>query len=542
MAAQDKEEILANIMERLEKVGDLPIFSASVNRVQMVGSDPDADAMALAMEVLKDANLTTKVLKLANSSYYNRGVIKVGALSRAIVMLGFNVVKSTVLTMKLIESFQQDNPDIDMNSLLVNSFMSAGFIREVATECGSQDVELSYICGLLHNLGDVITAYTMPEKYVEMKQLASNEEVSWPDAQKKILGISLLDVGQGVVEKWSFPTSVSKTIAPHTGKVTKVGGDKVEFNRSLATLTNRMMDLLYSDNPVTTQSLSDITGELSDVSGVSTDLISNCLEKSFKQAHDLAAAYGLDKKQLMPKMRANSDDEYLYKVARKLSYYGSNKNEGAKSEEAFLEEEMVESDDGYDEAPETILDPDSIVSTEVIEPVVKEGGDVNVFLGILHELTTMMTQKTHLNAMFTKVLEGMNVGVGFDRALLCLLTPDHKKYVGRVAVGESADELKEYFEVLPINESKDLFSKLIMQGSEILVSDINQGNWQNMLPEDFSESLNTTSFLIAALRVRGKPLGMFYVDKFQKKTAISAEDQRGFMQLVAQAQLALQLS
>ena len=536
MVVQDKEDILASIMERLEKVGDLPIFSASVNRIQLVGSDPDADAMALAMEVLKDANLTTKVLKLANSSYYNRGVIKVGALSRAIVMLGFDVVKSTVLTMKLIDSFQQDHPDIEMNNLLVNSFMSAGFIREVATECGAQDAELSYVCGLLHNLGDVITAYTMPDKYIEMKQLARNEDVGWPEAQKKVLGLTLLKVGQGVVEKWSFPASVSNTIAPHTGKGKKTGGNRVEFNRSLASLTNRMMDLLYSENPVTNQSFSEITSELSDVSGVSTDVIANCLDKSFKQSQELASAYGLDKKQLLPKVRTDSGDDDLDRVTRKLSFYASNTDKTT-----AVTEQTSDLDDGYDEAAEEIEDPDLIVSTADEDPDVEEGGDTNAFLGILHELTTMMTQKAHLNTLFTKVLEGMNLGVGFDRALLCLLTPDHKKYMGRVAVGQSAELLKDYFAMLPINESKDLFSKLMMQGTEILVPDVNQEGWRKMLPEDFTESLDTTSFLVAALRVRDKPVGMFYADKFLKKTPITPEDQRGFMQLVAQARLALQV-
>jgi hypothetical protein len=47
--------------------------------------------------------------------------------------------------------------------------------------------------------------------------------------------------------------------------------------------------------------------------------------------------------------------------------------------------------------------------------------------------------------------------------------------------------------------------------------------------------------LIAAVRVRGRPVGMFYADKLSLNTSITSDDHRGFMQLVAQAQLALQV-
>lgn len=533
----NKKEILAQILDRLEKIGDLPIFSASVNRIQVVSSNPDSDAMALAMEVLKDANLTAKVLKLANSPYYNRGVIKVGTLSRAIVMLGFKTVKSTVLTMKLIDSFQQDHPSIDMNSLLINSFMSAGFVREVATECGAKDAELSYVCGLLHNLGEVITAYTMPELYIEMKDLVHREGITWSEAQKKVLGFSLLKVGQAVVEKWEFPANVSKTIAPYNGTSRKIVGNKIEQNKALACLTNRMMDLLYSEQPVTKQGFAEVTQELSNITGVSSEVISGCLDKSFKQSCDLASAYGLDKARLKPKVRSESGDDDRDRIARKLSFYASNKKSSYKE---YVEEEM-DFDDDYDAEPQELVDPEaaSVHGSDISSA--QEGGDTNAMLEILHELTTMMTQGVHLNTMFTKVLEGMHRGVGFDRAALCLLSPDHKSYTGRLAVGQSADELKQYFKFFPIKLPTDLFSKLIMEGTEVLVPDVREAGWVNMLPPLFSEKLKTKSFLAAAVRVKSKPIGMFYVDKFYKNTPITSGDRRGFMQLVAQAQLALQM-
>lgn len=529
--SEDKQEptIVDTVLEHLQDVGDLPIFSASVNRVQLVSSDPGSDAMALAVEILKDANLSSKVLKLANSSYYNRGVVKIGTLSRAIVVLGFDAIKSSVLTLKMIDSFQHQHPGINMSSMLVNSYMSAGFVRDMASECGLKDIEQSYICGLLHNLGDVIVAYTMPEEYLHMNQLIHNNGISSLDAQKKVFSMPIRKIGQEIVERWEFPSSVVKTIAPFSRSEKGPMKNAQELNKALAALTNNMMDLLYSDNPNSKLSFKDVTKEIANITGASTEAVTNCLDRSFKQSCELAEEYGLDKKLLMPKVR-NSSDDARDKIARQLSFYANSK--GAEFEADQWDEELC--DDGYDDAPQEVVEADENSAPETC-------GDSNAMLSILHELTTMMTQKAHINSVFNKVLEGMHKGVGFDRAMLVLLTPDHKKYIGRMATGYQADELKHYFSNFTVNAEKDLFSKLIMEGSEILVPDVSQGGWADMLPPDFTQTVGANTFLIASIRVSGKPVGMFYADTSRHNRAISADDHRGFMQLVAQAQLALQV-
>jgi len=528
-------DLISDIMDRLEETGDLPIFSASVNRVQMVGEDPNSDAMTLAVEMLKDANLTTKLLKLANSSYYNRGAVKIGALSRAVVLLGFEAVKSTVLTMKLLDSFQFDHPGVDLSSKLVGSYMSAGFVKEMAAECGIKTIEQTYVCGLLHNLGEIIVGYTMPEEYLDMQNIVSNQGVSWSEAQKEILGMSFQSIGQKIVESWEFPDTVTKTMTAFTSKKTKGPiKDKNELNRSLVSLTHQMMELLYSDNPTTTLSFSEIRRQLSSVSGVNVDAISNCLEKSFKQSYELAEEYGVDKARLLPKQNRNTNDEARNKVASELSAYIS-----VDAVEESLADEECHDDDGYDEEPEDISAEGHGVRGRGAGSA--SSGDSSVMLEVLDELTGMISSKAHINSVFNKVLDGMHRGVGFDRTMLALLSPDHKYYSGRMVAGKGVDMLKSFFLQVKVNANDDLFSSLIMKGGEMLVPDVSKGDWRNLLPDGFINKIGAKSFLVASVRVNDRPVGLFYGDKFKTNTKITKDDQRGFIQLVAQAQLALQI-
>ena len=523
MVDHNHEQTLQRIREQLKEMGDMPIFSASVNRVHVVGSDPDADAMALSMEILKDANLTTKVLKLANSPIFNRGMGKIGNLSRAVVVLGFDTVKSAVLTLKLIDSFQQQNPSVDMTSLLVNAYLSASFVRGLSARCGVKDIEQTYICGLLHNLGDIVVAYTLPEEYGQIKQLQQEEGLSRREAERRVLGTELSTLGQDIVSDWEFPQSVVKTIGAKAGDSDTPIRNQTELTASLAALASETMDLLYSERPASNKTLAELNYQLSKTAGIKKEHISEALEHSFKQCCEMAQTYSLSSKHLAPRVR-NSGDSDLDKLASQFSYYAR--------------QELPT--DASAKAPNPAKARNDSATAAKAKAAPQAGGDANLLLGILFEITTLMSQKSSINTILAKVLEGMQLGIGFDRTALCLLTPDHKQYSARLAMGQDADALKNYFN-LTVNTQRDLFSKVIMEGSELRVDDIDHGGWRQQLPGDFAASVGAQGFLIASLRGKNRPIGMFYADRAISGTPITAEDQHSFSQLVAQARLALQM-
>ena len=207
---------LAKIQARLDKVGDLPVFSASVNRIRMMSSSEETEVTELATEITKDASLTTKLLRVANSPYYSRGNHKVGIVSRAVMMLGFDTVRSITLALKIIDSFQYQHPLINMNALLVKSYLSAGFVREIAFKSGAKDPEQTYTCGLLHNMGEIIVAVTLPDDYLKMIDLVEQGQCSWPQAQTRVLGAGMKQLAQELLRKWEFPGPVTQTVADFT--------------------------------------------------------------------------------------------------------------------------------------------------------------------------------------------------------------------------------------------------------------------------------------------------------------------------------------
>lgn len=506
MPEPKRQQTLQRVQQRLQEMGDMPIFSASVNRIHRVGADPDADAMALAVEILKDANLSTKVLKLANSPLHNRGMGRIGNLSRAVVVLGFETVRSAVLTLKLIDSFQQQNPEVDITGLLVNAYLSATFVRGIASRCEMRDVEQAYICGLLHNLGEVAVACTLPQEYRQILNLQRQQHLPRQKAEIHQLGTTLHDLGQAIANDWEFPQSVVQTLGSRQHDKHSPIRNQTELTATLASLSAQTMNLLYAEHPDDDKTLPEVIFELSRVAGIKKEQIGEALEQAFRQCCDMAQAYGLDRRHLTPRLRGG-EDESLDKLARQFSFY--------------VRQAL----------PDTAA---PAVESSATEPA----GNPAQLLDSLYEITTLMSQQASINTIFAKVLDGLHLGAGFDRALLCLLSPDHRRYAGRLAAGEGAEALMAQCQ-FPLDPANDLFSRLIMDGGEQLVADIHQGDWS--LPPDFIRISGAESFLIAALHGKQRPVGLFYADRAHSHRLIDDQAQRNFRQLVAQAQLALQM-
>jgi len=565
MADASAEETLNIIEERVKKLGDLPIFSASVNRVRQVSANPDATAMALSKEALKDANLVTKLLRLANSPYYNRGNGKIKVISRAVVILGFSTIKNMCISLKLVESFQHEHPSIDMNKMLVNAYLAAGFVREVSLKCGIKDVEESYTCALMHNLGEIVVAYFLPEKFNEMKELHDNEGLPWKDIEHRVLGISIKEIGQHLATSWEFPSTIVKTMDTYDPDQSDTPKNDIQMNRALASLATNVVGTLYHNSHQSKKSFPELLGKVAETVGLDSSIVENNLIDSFKMSCDLADEYGLKKEMLMPDME-QSDDEFRDRMAGKLSYIASTHRPDADDTEESPQQQ-TESQPTVTPAPQaspeitaspptelpsqTEATPKSVTSQvpvtqvhdkdNVIDNEYVSHANPNKQLEIIQEITTLIAGSASIITIFSKVLEGLHQGVGFDRTMLCLLSPDRSKYMARLAFGKGANMLKQYFN-FPVNEDHDVFSSTMIKGSELLVEDINDPSWANMIYSDFYKSVGASSFIIASIRSGSKPIGMIYADKISSNNPISTEEHRGFMQFVAQARLAVQIN
>ena len=499
------------IHAKLGRLGDLPVFSATVNRIQQISSSKEADAMALAMAVMKDANLSARLLRLANSTYYNRSGARINVISRAVIMIGFDEIKNLSFTLKLIESFNKSNPNTDVSTLLMRSFLTAAISRELAIQAGIDDIEETYTCGLLHGLGEIVFACTLSEEYERLLSLQQTSGKPWKRIQLDEIGGHFSDIGQELAQSWGFPPAVVQTMDAMTADAPK---GNIKRNFDITSNIDRLLQLVYAQSGGKGASFNELLEKLSKATGAPTEKLNQSLSRGFKMVCDMASEYNLSSKSLNPPLRESGDND-LDEFARKASFYIHSQN------------------------------PDDAPTQQAFQPNptenIQTGARAQIQLDYLQEISELVTQQTPLPDLINKVIEGIVAGTELDRAAFVMISKDRRQLKMRLGDGSCIEDLQTYFD-LKLGEGDDFFFKILTKQMTLLVTDTQEKGWSERLPEAFRAQANPRGFIMAPLSRANKVIGFLYADQLSESEAIEQETFRGFNQFYMQTKMALAYS
>lgn len=196
------------------KVSDLPALPQVATRVMELINSPNATARDLERIISRDQATTAKVLRIANSAFYGvRG--EISTLSRAIVILGFNTLRSVVLT-SVSEALHQGKASNFKDRILwEHSVAVAIAARTISRECRFPAPEEAYVGGLLHDIGKVVMDANLAEKYQDVVELVYNEGHTFLDAENEVFGFDHCDVGALVVKRWNLAPPLQEAVFLH---------------------------------------------------------------------------------------------------------------------------------------------------------------------------------------------------------------------------------------------------------------------------------------------------------------------------------------
>ncbi len=211
-----KQERLLRIIE--DELQDLPPLPAVVMRVMQTINDPTTSAADLNRLIAGDPALTSKVLRLVNSSYYGFPR-RISTVTHAVVILGFNTVRNLTTSLGVFSAFDPHGQQtaMDRDKFWAHSLGVAVAAGELARRKNipPKAVEEVFVGGLLHDIGKLFLDQFFPDQYAIALKLAAAAKISIWDAEKTALGVGHALVGKRIAEKWNLPPSLTSMIMLH---------------------------------------------------------------------------------------------------------------------------------------------------------------------------------------------------------------------------------------------------------------------------------------------------------------------------------------
>ena len=206
MTEENKKEKLRRIVE---KASNLPTLPDIVLRIAEMVDSPETTGRQLGAEIARDQVISAKVLKLVNSGFYGFSQ-PISTIPHAVTMLGFNAVKSLVLSCSVLDSMNEAYP-----GLWEHSLACARTCTIIAEHLEMADPEELSTIGLLHDLGKVVIYQNIEAGYKRIRLRVEKKEMLIYQAEEEVLGSNHGEVGGWLLEKWALPASLTEPITDH---------------------------------------------------------------------------------------------------------------------------------------------------------------------------------------------------------------------------------------------------------------------------------------------------------------------------------------
>ena len=271
-----KEKRVELILQQLEELPTLP--AVAVRLLELTAEDDSTLGEVVGL-ISSDPSLTARILQLVHRS--DVGVSgEVASVERAVVLLGFEAVRSTVLAVSVFQSFgslsERRAPHFSRDDFWKHCVATACCAEllaastrggEGARDPNALDPNEAFICGLLHDLGKIALETILPKSFSRVVEAADLLRGNIADVERTVIGIDHMVVGKRLCERWQLPVMLRDCTWLH-GQSPQALPANVKHPRmvnliTLADLLVREQHLGYSGNytfSVPKQLLLDATG------------------------------------------------------------------------------------------------------------------------------------------------------------------------------------------------------------------------------------------------------------------------------------------
>jgi len=174
------------------------------------------DPSELASFIEKDALLSVQVLELANSALFGR-LSTIHSVRHAVAMIGVGTVRKFALGCTFANLFSRHRMSscFSLVRFNVHSVATATLAEILAEEFPVDHGADAFVAGLLHDVGKLVLATGMPEKYDAILSMAAITHESLVECERSVLGIDHAELSRLAVARWQLPESVRLAAGYH---------------------------------------------------------------------------------------------------------------------------------------------------------------------------------------------------------------------------------------------------------------------------------------------------------------------------------------
>ena len=203
-----------DLQAMISEVGTLPMPSRTVLQLNDLLAREETTLLQVAEVVGSDINLTAKLLQIVNSAYFSLAH-QISDVREAVAYLGLDAVRNLCVAVEMMKTFEEPPALVEsiVDEIHDHSLAVAYLARQMMPDrvSGSD----AYVAALLHDVGKLVIAQRMPEKFLEIHVQTMRSSLPMTEVEMEVIGGHHSDIGALLLDLWGLPTHIVEAVARH---------------------------------------------------------------------------------------------------------------------------------------------------------------------------------------------------------------------------------------------------------------------------------------------------------------------------------------
>ncbi|MDM8534650.1 response regulator [Clostridiaceae bacterium HSG29] len=212
-------EKLVNYIDNMESLPTVPAVYQKINEMLIKNESVEK----ITREVEKDQALASKILKVANSAFYEA---QTGSIKQAIMIIGLNNVKNIVISNALFHMKDVDKAEILWEHAIITNKITGYIYKKIMLKKIPSEYSSA---GLLHDVGRVIIINYLNIENKKIDILLNNNPVDLEirmGYEKKLIGFDHAKIGGYLLKRWEIPLPLVEVALFHHDPLNEIATNK----------------------------------------------------------------------------------------------------------------------------------------------------------------------------------------------------------------------------------------------------------------------------------------------------------------------------
>jgi HD-like signal output (HDOD) protein len=209
-----KDEKIKGLVGQFNALPSFPSLYIEIMK-ELGAEDPSVETIASIIS--RDPGMTAKMLQIVNSAAVGLSR-KVGSPFEAVQFLGLSTVRSLVLSAHIFSCFEHSGMKGFSVNDLWNHGMKTGRIACMILQFEQAepgDVEDAYTAGMLHDIGKLMLADSLPHQFQKALALSAERGIHLHEAELEVFGVTHAGVAAYLLGLWGLPATIVEAVAFH---------------------------------------------------------------------------------------------------------------------------------------------------------------------------------------------------------------------------------------------------------------------------------------------------------------------------------------